>query len=73
MKFAALALFVCLLAACSAQPGSTVRKADTPAWQGADAAYTAPGWKAGDAASWEKQMANRAQSQNEYSRTSATP
>ena len=46
------------------------RKPDTPAYQGADNAYVDAGWKRGDAKSWEEQMRNRAQGQNEYSRTS---
>ena len=73
MKTVASALVAAALAACSAQPGSSVRKADTPAWQGANPAYTAQGWKVGDAASWEQQMRNRAQAQNEYARAAATP
>jgi hypothetical protein len=35
----------------------------------AQAAYTAPGWKAGDATSWEAQIKKRAEGQNEYTRT----
>jgi hypothetical protein len=45
--------------------------ADRPhptAWQGTDNGYTEPGWKAGDAQSWDEQMRRRAQGQNEYSR-----
>lgn len=41
---------------------------DTPAWQGANDAFMAPGWKPGDKAVWEKQMHQRAQTQNEYLR-----
>ncbi len=48
----------------------TVRKADSPAYQGAANPYVADGWKPGDAASWEQQMRTRAQGQNEYSRAS---
>ena len=69
----AVVLAAATLAACSDQPGSSVRKADVPAWQGADPRYTAPGWKVGDAASWEAQMRNRAQAQNEYNRSAASP
>ena len=50
---------------------ASVRKSDTAPSQGAVAAYTAAGWKQGDATSWEVQMKNRAQAQNEYSRASA--
>ena len=42
---------------------------DRPAaWRGTDNGYTAPGWKAGDAQSWDEQMRRRAQGQNEYTR-----
>jgi hypothetical protein len=59
---------VLVLAACGdAEP---VRKADMAAWQGAEDPFMAPGWKAGDKASWEKQMKLRAQAQNEYVRAS---
>ena len=37
--------------------------------QGAPAAYTAQGWKAGDATSWEVQIKRRAEGQDEYTRT----
>jgi hypothetical protein len=45
------------------------KKADAKAWDGADAAFTAGGWKSGDQKSWEEQMRARAQAQNEYART----
>ena len=48
------------------------RKADVAPAQGANAAYTASGWKVGDATSWEAQMKARTQyGQNEYARSSA--
>ena len=60
------------LAACVEKPQNlSARKAETQAYQGAAAAFTAPGWKAGDAASWELQMKRRADAQNEYARASA--
>jgi hypothetical protein len=46
------------------------RKADSKASDGPGSAYTAAGWKPGDAASWEQQMRTRSQGQNEYARTS---
>ena len=69
----ACAVAACLgLAACSEKPQTaSVRKADSRAFQGPDDGYAAPGWKIGDEASWEAQMKNRAQGQNEYSRASA--
>ncbi len=79
MKALMKALWIALglglgLAACGEKPQTSgTRKADLSPVQGtADVAYTAPGWKAGDAASWEAQMKARAQfGQNEYSRSSA--
>jgi hypothetical protein len=50
---------------------SSARKSDASAVAGAAPAYTAPGWKAGDAASWEQHMRTRTQAQNEYVRTTA--
>jgi hypothetical protein len=45
------------------------RKSDVAAARGADPAYTAGVWQAGDAAAWEKQLRTRAQGQNEYARS----
>lgn len=50
------------------QPAS--KKHDLAASQGTDNAFIQKGWTRGDPASWEQQMRNRAQAQNEYSRTS---
>jgi hypothetical protein len=75
MKAAWIALGLSLaLAACGEKPQvAGTRKADVSPVQGSnEAAYTAPGWKAGDATSWEAQMKARAQfGQNEYARSSA--
>ncbi len=61
-----------LLAGCGDKPQNMVqRKSDMPASSGADAAYTAGNWKAGDAAAWEAQLKTRSQGQNEYSRETA--
>lgn len=57
------------LGACGEKPQTaTARKADAKAWEGAADPYVAPGWKAGDRASWESQMRARSQGQNEYVR-----
>lgn len=65
---------VIALTACTEQPQTaSVRKSDTKAWDAAQNGYVEPGWKAGDQASWEEQMRQRAQSQNEYSRSAAAP
>ncbi len=59
-----------LLAACGAKPdpSQVSRKLDQKPSAGADLAYAAPGWKAGDATSWDQQVRTRAQAQNEYAR-----
>lgn len=62
------------LAACGGKPeagASSARKSDQSPVAGANAGYTAPGWKAGDATGWEQHMRNRTQSQNEYVRVTA--
>jgi hypothetical protein len=61
------------LSACTEKPQTaSARKPDTKAWDAPKAAFVEPGWKAGDAVSWEEQMRQRAQNQNEYSRAVAT-
>jgi len=73
------ALLVCgaalALAACGEKTAGAAKKSDVPAYQGSTAAsaYVANGWKPGDAAAWEQQLRNRAQSQNEYARTATKP
>ena len=63
-----------LLCACTEKPQTAAtHKADGKPWEGAQEAYVAQGWKVGDQASWEQQMRNRAQGQNEYSRAPAQP
>ena len=74
MNFAVVGVVLAMgLCACSEKPQTaTHRKADGHAYEGTgNSAYTAAGWKAGDAASWEQVMKERAQGQNEYSRASA--
>ena len=73
MKHLVLIVSACAaLVACSEKPQvSGTRKADVAAFNGTDTAYMAQGWKPGDQASWETQLKNRAQGQNENSR--ATP
>ena len=58
--------------ACSEKPqiaaASGERKADAKGYSGAAANYNAPGWKAGDEVSWQQQLKQRAQAQNDYAR-----
>ncbi len=65
----ALASLALLLGACGEKPQTAgTRSADTPAWNGAEKAFNAPGWQPGDKASWENQIKQRNRSQNEYVR-----
>jgi hypothetical protein len=64
------ALGVLLLVGCGAKPdAASARKADQSPVAGADMAFAAPGWKAGDAVGWDQHMRARTQQQNEYART----
>jgi hypothetical protein len=56
------------LAACGEKPQiAATGRADVTPYQGTGvAAFTAPGWKAGDKAAWEQQLKTRAQGQNDY-------
>jgi len=63
--------FCALLAACSKGEGSdqyVSKNAQQPPWDAAADPFVVPGWKSGDKASWQEQMTNRAQNQNEYLR-----
>ncbi len=58
-----------LLGGCTEKPqGVGLPKSATPAWQGAQDPFVAPGWKVGDRASWQAQLRDRAKGQNEYLR-----
>jgi len=77
MSRAALAATLLLslgLVACGEKPQTaSPRKADGRPSDGPASAYTAGTWKAGDAVAWDAQMRDRAQGQNEYSRTGSPP
>ena len=58
------------LAACGEKPqtGGGVPH-DAPPYAGTGSQFTAPGWKAGDAGSWQQELKARMQyGQNEYNR-----
>jgi hypothetical protein len=66
---ALLAAALCAVA-CGDKPQTAgTRKGDATPSSGAQAAYTAQGWKPGDATSWETHLKKRAEGQNEYTRT----
>jgi hypothetical protein len=72
LLLAAVTAAMFALSACEKPQTAQTRKSDTKAWTGADNAFAASGWKAGDQTSWEEQMRLRAQAQNEYTRTGTT-
>ena len=47
-------------------PVGSAKKADSAAWQITDNGYLASGWKPGDEASWNAQLTQRTQGQNDY-------
>jgi hypothetical protein len=67
----ALALGMALVACGDKPQTATARKADVAPAKGGVSAYTAPGWKPGDATSWEQHLKKRSEGQNEYTRTGA--
>ena len=73
VRTAAMMATVLALAACSEKPQTAAtHKSDGQPWDGAQTAFSAKGWQAGDKAAWEQQLRNRSQGQNEYSRAPAT-
>ena len=69
LAFCALALGAAFaLSACEKQQTMTgnTRKSDTPVWAASDSRWGQHDFKPGDKADWERQMAIRAQDQNDY-------
>jgi len=58
------------LCACGEKPQTLQSgvRVDAHAFQGTGMPYAVQGWKQGDKASWEQQVKNRTQTQNEYTR-----
>jgi predicted small lipoprotein YifL len=74
LRWCGVAVLLAALAACGEKPqvmDMAAKKADAEPWTVSDAAnpaFIAPGWKVGDRTSWEDQMRQRNQSQNDYAR-----
>jgi len=47
-------------------PPGGERKSDTAVWENKDKRFLAPGWTPGDQNSWNAQLVDRAQAQNDY-------
>ena len=47
-------------------PPGGERKSDTAVWENKDKRFLAPGWTPGNQASWNAQLFDRAQGQNDY-------
>ena len=47
-------------------PPGGERKSDTPVWENKDKRFLAPGWTPADQASWNAQLVDRTQGQNDY-------
>ena len=64
------ALAALVLAACGERvqtiPPGGERKSDTAAWDNKDKRFLAPGWTPGNETSWNAQLVDRAQAQNDY-------
>lgn len=62
-----------VLAACGERPQTSTaahKKSDAPAYEGAPGdPFVAKGWTPGDKTSWQNQIHERNQNQNEYNRT----
>lgn len=66
----ALAAMAMILGACGERvqtiPVGAAKKSDGKAWEASNSVYLAPGWTPGDQASWDAQLRNRAQAQNDF-------
>ncbi|AXA91434.1 hypothetical protein [Massilia sp. YMA4] len=72
MKRLVIVTAALLLAACGevdqSRPGVAVERGDQAAYTGAHGTIAAKGWEAGNRTSWQQQVRNRGQLQNEYNR-----
>ena len=70
VRLGLLAMVAILLAGCGERvqtiPPGGERKSDTAVWENKDKRFLAPGWTPGDQASWNAQLVDRAQAQNDY-------
>ena len=70
LRLGLLGLVATVLAGCGERvqtiPPGGERKADTPVWENKDKRFLAPGWTPGDQASWNAQLVDRAQGQNDF-------
>ena len=69
-RLALLGMVAIVLAGCGERvqtiPPGGDRKSDTAAWENKDKRFLAPGWTPGNQNSWNAQLVDRAQGQNDY-------
>jgi len=69
-RLGVLGVVAIVLAGCGERvqtiPPGGERKSDTAAWDNKDKRFLAPGWTPGNQASWNAQLVDRAQGQNDY-------
>jgi len=69
-RWALLGMIAVVLVGCGERvqtiPPGGERKSDTPVWENKDKRFLAPGWTPGDEKSWNAQLVDRAQGQNDY-------
>ena len=70
VRVGVLAMAATVLVACGERvqtiPPAGDCKSDTAAWENKDKRFLAPGWTPGNQASWNAQLVDRAQGQNDY-------
>ena len=70
VRLGLLAMVAILLAGCGERvqtiPPGGERKSDTAVWENKDKRFLAAGWTPGDQASWNAQLVDRAQGQNDF-------
>ena len=69
-RLALLGMVAIVLAGCGERvqtiPPGGERKSDTAVWENKDKRFLAPGWTPGDQTSWNAQLVDRSQGQNDY-------
>ena len=57
------------LVGCGETQQTLGNRADVPAYKGTGSNFSDPGWKAGDATSWEQHLKTRTQAKHDYAKS----